>query len=733
MLDHQLIDRLGELCGMPGTYFDFAGDPVTIKTEYKTPLLMAMGFDMSTNDSVQKTIEEVHAKKWQTVLKPVTVVHKQKELAVELCFESAKRPNRLELYITLETGDVVTHQVNLAPVAVKETATVAKTEYAKVDIVLSDCLPLGYHSLTVSGAGLSAEGSLIVVPEVCFEPEAMKQGKKIWGSGVQLYSVRSQRNWGMGDLTDLGTLTGELGKQGADFVGLNPIHALYPSNPLHCSPYSPSSRLFDNVTYLDPEQVAEFAGSESAQSLLAQPENRALLVELRATDYVEYDRIVPLKMQVLERLFEEFTNKHLGQGSDREQVFQAFCQERGEKLDQFALFDALFEHFRKSDMNSWGWRCWPEAYHSPSSPSVQAFAEQNQPRITFFKYLQWLVGQQMQAAQQKAKDAGMMVGIYRDLAVGVDSNGADVWAGRDIYVLEASTGAPPDALGPQGQDWGLPPFNPAVLQERRYQPFIELIRNNMRNCGALRIDHAMGLFRLWWCPNGNTENRGARYGCYVHYPLQDMIGIIKLESHRQQCLVFGEDLGTVPEEITEALPPARFYSSVMGIFEQGEEQFTLPSAFKTKALATLVCHDTPTLRGWWECKDIEVMRALDIIDDKRVAHDTVGRELSRKAVVNTLAAIGELPDAIDPLAGHSPAYSRELMEGFSYYLTLSASQIAGIQLEDCMMIDSPVNLPGTSFEYPNWRRRLTVPLEEFFLMEENQRFFRNLKGCRNAV
>ena len=736
MLDHQLIDRLGELCGMPSTYLDWAGEPVSIETENKTPLLEAMGFDMSSNSTVKAAIERVHSQKWKTVLKPVTVVHQDKELIVELHFENAHRPQTLALTITLENGDVVTHQADISSVEAKETAKVGKSEYALINVCVPEYLPLGYHTLKVSGKvsgkGFQNESMLIVAPNVCFEPEAMKQGKKIWGSGIQLYSVRSERNWGMGDLTDLGTLAHGLGEQGADFVGLNPIHALYPSNPLHCSPYSPSSRLFDNVTYLDPEQVAEFAQSKEAQALLAESDSQTLLTELRNTDYVEYDKVVPLKMRILDMLYAEFTSNHLGKGTEREQAFQSFCQERGRKLDQFALFETLFEHFRKEDWNNWGWSCWPREYQSPNSKAVKTFAKKNQKRIGFFKYLQWLMDEQLSEAQQKAKEAGMMVGIYRDLAVGVDPNGADVWADRDLYVLKASTGAPPDSLGPLGQDWGLPPFNPVTLQEKRYRPFIEMIRQNMRNCGALRIDHAMGLFRLWWCPNGNTENKGAKFGCYVHYPLQDMIGIIKLESQRQQCLVFGEDLGTVPQEITDSLPPARFYSNVMAVFEQEDDLYVMPDAFKEKALAVIVCHDTPTLRGWWEAKDIDLARSLKIFTEERAAKEHIGREVSRKAIINTLAKIGECPHGVEPNAEHTPAYSREIMERFSYYLALSRSQIASVQLEDAMMIDTPVNVPGTSTEYPNWQRRLTVNLEKFFQMEENQNFFRNLSGCRKA-
>lgn len=731
MLDLQLIDRLADLCGMPSSYSDWDGSPVEIDSNNKTPLLAAMGFDVSSDKAIKQAIARHESQLWSEVLPPVTVVHQNKALVVELRCQRKKMPQALTLTITLENGDQIVHQADLNGAAIKDRTAVNGYEYCVFDVTVPEYVPLGYHTITVTGEGVNQTGALIMVPAVCFEPEALKEGNKIWGTAVQLYCVRTERNWGMGDLTDLGALTAGMGEHGADFVGLNPVHALYPTNPLHCSPYSPSTRLFDNVLYIDPEQVEGFAQCDTAQKLMQQ--HAGILAELRQNEFVQYDQVAPLKMSVLEALFAHFNSKHLKKNDAQAQAFAQFCAEKGNKLELFALFEALFEHFRKLDMMSWGWRCWPKAYQNPNSAEVATFAKENEDRVTFFKYLQWLMDLQMHQAQQQAKDAGMMVGIYRDLAVGVDSNGADVWMDPSIFVMEASTGAPPDGLGPMGQDWGLPPFNPMVLRERAYQPFIELIRNNMRNCGALRIDHAMGLFRLWWCPNGDTENKGAKFGCYVHYPLQDLLGIIKLESHRNQCLVFGEDLGVVPQEITDSLPPARMYGSVMGIFQQIEEdQYLLPEDYKVKALAMLACHDTPTLKGWWDAKDVDIMESLGFFTEERSIKDKADRELTRKAVLNTLRMINELPQGIDPNAETAPAFNREIMERFYYYLMLSESQIAAIQLEDCMLIESPVNVPGTSDEYPNWRRRLTDSVSEMLAKEENQRFFANLSGCRKA-
>ena len=711
---------------MSGQYLDWAGKPVTINVEHKAPLLEAMGFDVSSSESVIKAITSQRARKWKRTLPSVRVVHRGEAFTVPVRLPASTLETPIELNLITEDAQEQCFSVQPKEQTVLDITTLDGHEFICLDVTLPNNLPLGYHQLSLAEG--DSDCLLIVAPETCFEPEVLKNNGKIWGSSIQLYSVRSKENWGMGDYRDLETITRELGANGASMVGLNPVHALYSGNPQHCSPYSPSSRIFGNVLYINPEIVPEFADCEPAREQFNSSEFQQLLEKVQTEDYVDYQTSAWLKLSILEKLFEHFQSNHIAKQSPRARNFMAFCDERGSSLRQFATFEALYEHFRKQDIMNWGWPCWPEAYQKPDTPEVKAFAKENEQRIQYFEYLQWLTEEQIAAAQKSAKDAGMIVGVYRDLAVGVDRGGADVWGDHNLFVLGASTGAPPDGLGPQGQNWGLPPFNPVVLQERRYKPFIEMIRNSMRNCGALRIDHAMGLFRLWWCPNDGSAAEGA----YVHYPLQDMLGIIKLESCRQQCLVFGEDLGTVPQEITDSLPPARFYSSVMGIFGQDGDHYLPASDFKPKALATLVCHDTPTLRGWWEEKDIELCHELGIYSDEAVDHERWARELSRKAVINTLNSMGELPEGVDPHAEKSPAYSREVMEKFSYYLALSSSQIAGIQLEDCMMIDTPVNMPGTSEEYPNWRRRLTENLDEFFARQENKTFFTNLTNCRKS-
>ncbi|OED43816.1 4-alpha-glucanotransferase [Endozoicomonas sp. (ex Bugula neritina AB1)] len=726
MINHELINQLGDSAGMSREYLDWAGKPVVVDPVNKIPLLQAMGFDTSSDKAIQAGIDEQTRNRWLQIIPNALVLHQNKPYEMVLRLPQSDAKGQLTLSIVLESGESSAFEAVLNELEPLEHGIIKGQELVALKVVLPKNLPLGYHTLMI--AGIAEQCSLIVAPEVCFEPEPLEQGQKIWGSSVQLYSVRSKTNWGIGDYKDLEMLGRELGKNGADIVGLNPVHALYPANPLHCSPYSPSSRVFGNVLYINPEMVPEFTGCKKARKLVSSSDYQQRLNAVRDLDFVDYQESAALKLPVLEILFDHFKKKELKKNTKRAQTFKTFCQERGDSLRQYATFEALYEHFKQLDIMNWGWPCWPKVYQTPDTKEVKAFAAKHKDRLQYFEYLQWLAEEQIDIAQKAAKKASMMVGIYRDLAVGVDRGGADVWSDRRLYVLDASTGAPPDALGPKGQNWGLPPFNPVVLQEQGYEPFIELIRNSMNNCGALRMDHAMGLFRLWWCPN----DKGAAYGAYVHYPLQDLLGIIKLESQRQQCLVFGEDLGTVPQEITDSLPPARFYSSVMGIFNQQGNEYLPAKEFKKKALATLVCHDTPTLRGWWQEIDIDLFTELGFFDEERAASERKAREPSRKAIINTLHKMGEHPEGVDPHAEFAPEYSREIMEKFSYYLAHSASQIVGVQLEDCMMIETPVNLPGTSEEYPNWRRRLTENLEDFFAKEENKEFFANLTGCRKS-
>ncbi|MFK0571488.1 4-alpha-glucanotransferase [Endozoicomonas sp.] len=738
--DIQRIERLAECYGLSGEYNDWAGNPVKVPVEKMIPMLKAMGLKLDSDKLLDEQIEQVEKRRWASVLPAVAVLHKGRHFELEVHLPVSKLKSTIKLHLTLENGKDRLLELSGKEGQYQELTRkkLGRTTVVRLNAFLPDDLPEGYHRLQLL-AGKNKKSDkrgkgvetcfLIIAPETCYEPQALADGQKIWGSAIQLYTLRSARNWGMGDFTDLKEAVKALAAKGANIVGLNPIHALYPAGPQHCSPYSPSSRNFLNPLYIDIEAVAEFECSDKARQLMDNPEFQRKLAEARFASYVDYPKVAELKMAVLESLYETFVSREVSAKTCRSRQFKQFCKARGESLERQARYDVLFEYHLKQDVEAWGWHHWPAALQNPYSKETTAFIRAHKERVRFYTWLQWVADCQLEDAQQAAEQAGMLVGLYRDLAVGVDRGGADVWSDRNLYCLDASVGAPPDGAAPRGQNWGLPPFNPQALADSAYQPFIEMVRANMDHCGALRIDHVMGLFRLWWCPNGMT----ADHGCYVRYPLQDLLGIIKLESQRHQSLVFGEDLGTVPEEISESLPPAKFYSNTVGLFEKSaSDRFTAPADYPGRTLACLSNHDIPTLNGWWNCLDLDLWRELGTYDEARCEREKNERHVTKVALLKTLADIGELPPGMDPERMETMAFSRELEERLHYYLVRSNALITVIQLEDCLMLDTPVNVPGTCDEYPNWRRRLTGDISELVQQGYMERFLEDVNIIRNA-
>ncbi|MRI31889.1 4-alpha-glucanotransferase [Endozoicomonas sp. OPT23] len=726
MSDLARIETLAAFYGVSGEYSDWAGNPVTVPTEYKIPILEAMGVDVSSDENITRSFQDRLLYDWNQLIPPVVVMTQGHSSPVPVNLPADKLNVQLKGALELENGETLPLTVDTAKLETESVQTVEGTEYHRLTWHLPDNLSLGYHQLSLKERTLSADTLVIVTPETCYEPGELTQGTKIWGSSVQLYTIRTEHDWGMGDFSSLKYLATELAAQGAHIVGLNPIHSLYPANPHHCSPYSPSSRNFINPLYLDVTAIADFQECEAAQKKFKDKGFQELLSQARAEEFVDYGLVAHLKYQLLEVLFEHFTTHHLEPESARAKEFKKYCASRGDSLKRHALYEAIYAHYKAIDFNNWGWPCWEELFQQHDSNAVNEFASQNQHQITYYMYLQWLSELQLAEAQQAALEAGMLVGIYRDLAVGVDSGGSDVWSNPDVYCLNAGAGAPPDAVAPQGQNWGLPPFNPATLKQQKYAPFIEMVRANMSHCGALRIDHVMGLLRLWWCPQGKT----ADFGAYVYYPLDDLLGIIKLESLRHKCLVFGEDLGTVPPEIKKALPPARFYSNEVVLFECLGDYFTRPESFKSVALTCVSNHDIPTFKAWWECLDLNLRHQLDIYDSNKTESEKVNRHKEKTALLRTMIEAGEAPWGMNPNDIHTMTFSRDLFEKLHYFLARTSSRIISIQLEDILEVETPVNIPGTSDEYPNWRRKLTSNLEYIFRDSENQMFFQNISIIR---
>ncbi len=563
----------------------------------------------------------------------------------------------------------------------------------------------GYWRLQLDGA--AAYCLLVVAPAQCWVARPLQEGQRWWGCTVQLYALRSARNWGIGDFGDLRRLVETTARQGASFVGLSPLHALFPHRPEVASPYSPSSRNALNPIYLDVQSLVDMGGCESACARVDSAAFQQRLRHLREGELVDYPGVAATKDEVLMLLWRHFRQWDLGRGTARGSHFSAFMARRRETLGRHALFEALQAHLFAADPQVWGWPAWPQAYHDPDGEAVRAFAREHAAAVQFRFWLQWLAELQLEAAQRCARHRGMGLGLYCDLAVGANEGGGETWSQPRLYARGMHVGAPPDPLNALGQDWGLPPLNPLALTAARYRPFIEILRANMRHCGALRLDHVMSLMRLFWT--------GSEGGTYVRYPLQDLLGILALESQRHQCMVIGEDLGNVAPAMREAMRNKHllFYRPLL--FERSEGgAFKPPARWEAQALAVVSTHDLPTLRGFWRGEDLELLARLQLFPDE-AAHEqqVIARAEDRVRLLLALQHEALLPEGASAQATCLPDATPEFMEAVYAFLARTPAWLVGVQLEDVTGQALQVNVPGTTEDrFPNWRRKLDVDVDE---------------------
>jgi (1->4)-alpha-D-glucan 1-alpha-D-glucosylmutase len=583
-------------------------------------------------------------------------------------------------------------------------------------------LPAGYHRLRIEGLDSPVSETLIVsAPERCWRPAALQDGGRIWGPAVQLYALRSARNWGIGDFGDLAQLVAQMAERGADIVGLNPLHALFPHNPAHASPYSPSSRRQLNVLYIDVEAVDGFADCDAARQLVHSIEFQNRLARLREAPLVDYAGVAAAKFEVLKLLYAHFRELHLSPdgGAARDEAgraFLAFVAEGGDALYRHALFETLQAHFHAADPAVWGWPAWPEAFRDPAGPEVAAFAQQHAERVQYHQYLQWVADSQLARANACCKTRRLGVGLYLDLAVSVDRAGSEVWSERACFAAGASVGAPPDEFNPGGQGWGLPPLRPDRLRADRYRLFIDTLRANMKSAGALRIDHVMGLMRLFWIAPGQS----ARDGAYVHYPLDELLAIVALESRRNRCMVIGEDLGTVAPEVREALARVDVLSYRVLFFERTEDGAFKPAAdYPPDALAAIGTHDLPTLAGWWSGEDLRLRLQLGLFPELSLFEkQLVDRARERVGLLLQLERLGLLSAEEVAEATGRPTLAPRTVEAVHAFLAAAPSAIMMVQFEDALGITDQVNLPGTTAEQPNWQRKLPLDLQALAASDE---------------
>jgi 4-alpha-glucanotransferase len=722
------IRQLAQLYGIADSYLDFRGRPTQVAVESQTAILAALGVEAADDTAAEKAIHEYQTRRWTGFVPPVVVASVGQPISVPIAVPLDLAAKKVDWNVTLENGDPRSGSAQLSKLKALEEAKVDNASYLRVAVQLPD-LPLGYHTASFAlDTGLQGTLRIVVTPEQCFEAHAIAEGKKLWGIAVQLYSLRADDNWGVGDFRDLRNLIRLSGPLGCGIIGLNPLHALMPANPAHISPYSPSNRQFLNVLYVSVEDVSDFAECEPARNRVAEPKFQATLKEARATRNVDYVKVAAAKFEILSLLYADFRKRHLEEETPRGEAFRSFQEIQGEPLRLHAIYDALDGHFRLQGPQYWGWPSWPEEYRDPATPAVQRFARERAEDVEYFQYLQWLAAEQLAAAQHAAREAGMAVGIYGDVAVGANTAGSETWSNRHLYLQGASVGAPPDALALKGQDWGIPPQDPVELRAQQYQPFIGLVRNMMRYVAALRFDHVMTLYRLWWVPRGLLSKDGT----YVHYPLADLIAILALESQRNHCIVIGEDLGTVPEAMTEAMEHYNAYHYKVLMFEQHPDgTFKKPDEYVPQAMAVVTTHDLPTLRGWWEGSDVTLRAQLDLYPTdelRQQAHDSRVRD--RVSLLRALVSAG-LWHWQDGEA--MPSYSAALSRAVHAFIGLSSSNIALLQIEDLIGMSEPVNVPGTDTEHANWQRKVTASLTDIFSSREAKDILAAMDAARKGV
>ena len=696
------IKQLAALAGLQDSYVHAQGHVEHIALADQQTILAAMGYDLGSDDAIARQIQQLQQQPWAEIVAPVQVLTAQQPLQVRVQQPAATAHSHWQWQLLTEQQQTISGRLQVATSDIIERQHLAGTDYLAFNLSIDVALEPGYHQLTLtpetnSAANVQAYSQqLIVTPGRCFQLQDQAVLHKTMGPAVQLYALRSSRNWGIGDFVDLKNMVAPLAALGNDFIGLNPLHALYPGLPQDCSPYSPNSRLWLNTLYVALEHSPEFAGCTAAQQLLQSQQFQARLQRCRAAADVDYHAVSSLKAEMAELLYQHFKQQHLAVNSQRARDFHQFVEQSDPSLLDLARYQVLQAVLFQRDMQMACWQKFPVEYQDPHSAALQQFAKEHSDAINRQLYLQWLAQQQLAEVKQECQQQGMVIGLYCDVAVGANSNSAESWGAPEDFLMQLSVGAPPDIMAPKGQNWGLLAYNPQTLRQKAYQPFIQLIRANMRYAGALRLDHVMALLRLWCCPPGADATRGG----YISMPAEDLFAIMALESQRNHCVVIGEDLGTVPVEISQLMAKYQVLSYRVFMLEQKAGSYQhRDQAYPALSLATVTTHDMPTLVGYWHEHDLALRHQLDLFPSAEIAANLEQlRKDEKQLLCNELKL--------------EHGNVQQLVYNSHVYLAATPARLMAYQLEDLLLVATPVNIPGTSTEYPNWRRKLPVEFEQ---------------------
>jgi 4-alpha-glucanotransferase len=741
--EQTLLAALAERAGIAADYYDISGVRHVTADHTKRDILRAMGFQVDSTAALAVAIREWDEAPWRRPCDPVRIVHEEEVGApVACCFaleDGKERSVVVKWQLNDESGQPLQEGQAGPGLVATEVKFIDGGRRVRVEVPAPKGLPLGYYDFNIRAEGLVGRSTgtlrLIVAPRQCYLPPLLEDGRRYWGLALQLYSLSSGRNWGCGDLTDLNQVVEWAGKRlGAGLVGLNPLHASRNAVPHHTSPYTPYNRLAINELYIDLERLPEFFASEDAQKLYRSPEFQAKLQSLRENRRVDYDAIAETKRTMLDLAYRQFlkdaytgAEPNLEPKTARAKLLERFIHAEGEALELYAIFQTLEEERRLIQSKSVTWQEWPKQFLAPGSAATE-YGRRHRKRIRFFQYIQWIASEQLNEVLRTAEAAGMPIGIYNDLALGAERTGAEAWMYQSVMALDADCGAPPDDFAPQGQNWGLPPINPVALRPSRYELLIQLLRKNMRFGGAIRLDHVMALSRLFWIPKGQAATEGT----YVHYPFEELLSIIALESVRSKTLVIGEDLGTVTDLVREQLAKARVLSYRVFYFERrGDGTWKSPGEYPQQALAVAGTHDLPTLTGFWSGEDIQLRAGLGAFKDesaRRQAWEERQRDKGRMLAALKQEAL--LPTGVSDDPAAMPAMTPVLCRAIHAYLARTPAWVVLANLEDGLEEISQTNLPGTVENHPNWRRKYASRVDNLIDDERLRELGATLRSIR---
>ena len=667
---HELA-ALAHAFGVATEYWDWQGNHVVVSAATISSVLQALGLDSSDEGAVARSLAGVADRTWRRTLPPIVIC---REGATRWVPVHLSNGSTVQVWAVLEDGTrrelrQVDHYVDPRVIDGRLTG--------KATFELPGDLPLGWHSVNARIGRDSFSSPLVVSPAALVLPSAL-QHRRAWGLLSQLYSVRSRQSWGLGDLADLADMMAWAAADlSADFVLVNPLHAAEPVAPMEPSPYLPTSRRFVNPIYVRVEDIPEMGYLSAAERQLVEwhADDARTLNEV---DTIDRDAVWSAKIAALRTVFNQ------PRSSRRERAFAAFCHREGQGLLDFATWCALAEKHGLS------WTQWPAELQDPRSSAVEAMRDRFADEVSFYSWLQWIVDEQLAAVQRQAKEAGMSIGVVHDLAVGVHPEGADAWGLADALARGVTVGAPPDQYNQLGQDWSQPPWRPDRLEELGYAPYRDMLRAVLRHAGGIRIDHVIGLFRLWWVPQG----RPASEGTYVRYDHEALIGILALEAHRAGALVVGEDLGVVEPWVRDHLRERGILGTSILWFEKDAADRPLPAeAYRELCLATVTTHDLPPTAGYLAGEHIDLRHDLGLLT-RPVEQERALDGAAQAQVFDMLVERGLLrPGA--PLT--------DVIEALHRFLSWTPARLLGVAVPDLTGDHRTMNQPGTDEEYPNWR------------------------------